>query len=106
MFYGTIDLDTEERRAWQAGDYQRAAALALAIDAEEREAEQDQTVEEKEAAYAKRQEAWSEHNDKMRRRLDNLRQLIEEAARVSNRALILERIQEADELIDAADWSK
>jgi len=35
MIYGELDLATEERNAWQAGDYQRAQALALAIDAAE-----------------------------------------------------------------------
>ena len=35
MIYGERDLATEERNAWQAGDYQRAQALALAIDAAE-----------------------------------------------------------------------
>ena len=35
MIYGELDLATEERNAWQAGDYQRAQALAQAIDASE-----------------------------------------------------------------------
>ena len=35
MVYGDTDLATEERNAWQAGDYQRAEALALAMDAGE-----------------------------------------------------------------------
>jgi hypothetical protein len=35
MVYGELELTTEERRAWQAGDYLRAEALALAIDAGE-----------------------------------------------------------------------
>jgi hypothetical protein len=35
MTYGELDLLTEERNAWQRGDYPRAEALALAIAAEE-----------------------------------------------------------------------
>lgn len=34
MIYGTLDLKTEERNAWQRGDYRMAEVLALAIDAQ------------------------------------------------------------------------
>ena len=37
MTYGTRDLLTEERNAWQRGDYELADALALAFDAEKSE---------------------------------------------------------------------
>ena len=37
MIYGTRDLLTEERNAWQRGDYELADALARAFDAEKSE---------------------------------------------------------------------
>lgn len=84
MIYAERDLLTEERNAWQRGDYALADALALAIDAE----------------------AWSDHNSVMRQRLDNLRQLIEQTARVSGRELLLERVGEMEALIDEAEQCK
>jgi hypothetical protein len=107
MIYGELDLLTEERNAWQAGDYARAEALALAIDAEERAAEAEKGESDKQDNYDRCQEAWGRHNDQMRQRLDNLRQLIEQTARVSGRELILRRIEEAIELIDNTEgWAR
>jgi hypothetical protein len=107
MVYGDLDLATEERRAWQSGDYSRAEALALAIDgqeaAEEAESARQETEEQRDDKYDKAQEAWAKHNEAMRQRLDNLRQLVEQAARVSGRELLLERIEEAVELSDKAE---
>jgi hypothetical protein len=103
MIYNELDLATEERNAWQRGDYILAEALQLAADAEERESQREIAEDGAQSDYDKCQEAWSRHNDAMRQRLDNLRQLVEQAARVSGRELLLERIEEAAELIDKAE---
>lgn len=107
MIYGTLDLLTEERNAWQRGEYRLAEALALAIDEGERADELEKAAEEDESnlrrSYDTVQEAWGKHNDEMRQRIDNLRQLVEQAARVSGRELILERIEELEVLIDKCE---
>ena len=103
MTYGETDLSTAERNAWQAGSYELAEALALAMDAEERATEVEQADSEWEEKYSKCQEAWDTHNAAMRVRLENLAQLVDQAARVSGRELILERIGELESLIDEAE---
>ena len=103
MTYEESDLSTAERNAWQAGNYELAEALALAMDAEERAAEAEQSDSECEEKYSKCQEAWGAHNAAMRQRLENLAQIVEQAARVSGRELILERIGELESLIDEAE---
>ena len=105
MTYGETDLSTAERNAWQAGNYELAEALALAIEADERALEAEEADEERENKYSQCQEAWGAHNAAMRQRLGNLRELIEQAARVSGRELILARIEEAEALIDKAEGS-
>ena len=105
MIYGELDLATLERNAWQAGNYDLAEAYALALEAEERETELEEREEKADEDYSHCQEAWAAHNAAMRQRLDNLRQLVEQAARVSGRELMLERITEAEALIDKAEGS-
>ena len=106
MIYGTQDYATEERNAWQRGDLYLAEVLGALMDAEESVAELEDAGETDSAkwrsGYDRAQEAWGAHNENMRQRLDNLRQLIEQAARVSGRELLLERIEEMHQLIEEA----
>lgn len=103
MIFGELDLPTLERNAWQRGDYQQAEVIALAIDWQHDQEEADRCVEEAEADYARCKEAWGKHNDAMRKALDDLYQMVELAARVSNRPEILKAIADVGALIDKAD---
>ena len=109
-----LDLATIERHAYADGDIRTAQLAAMALDAQ-REAEElaEEGSEEAQelrnerddarADYDRCQEAWGEHNEKMRAQLEELRQAIEVAARVSDRELILGRIGECLALIDKAE---
>ena len=109
-----LDLATIERHAYADGDIRTAQLAAMALDAQ-REAEEinewvreevnDALAEKDEAIadYDRCQEAWGEHNAAMRAQLEELRQAIEVAARVSDRELILGRIGECLALIDKAE---
>ena len=110
MIFDTLDLSTLERNAWQRGDYVLAQALAMAEDVEERATQAEDQLSENETDtqknYAACQEAWADHNTKMFQRLDNLRQLVEQAARASGRELLLERIEEMERLIEETGEGK
>ena len=109
-----LDLDTIERHAYADGDIRTAQLAAMALDAQ-REAEELVEKESEEAReflnerddaradYDRCQEAWGEHNEKMRAQLEELRQAIEVAARISGRELILGRIGKCLALIDKAE---
>ena len=109
-----LDLATIERHAYADGDMLTAQLAAVALDAEEiikeaeeiereREAELEVAADEAERNYSECQEAWSDHNGKMRTKLEALSQMIEIAARVSGREVLLARIEECIALIDDAE---
>ena len=109
-----LDLATIERHAYADGDIRTAQLAAMALDAQ-REAEELAEKESEELLesqnerddargdYDRCQEAWGEHNTAMRAQLEELRQTIEVAARVSDRELILGRIGECLALIDKVE---
>jgi hypothetical protein len=91
MIYTELDLNTEERNAWQAGDYARAQALALAIDKSAEEAEMEDKI-------------WELEAEKTNLLVDlgqvlaELRDLLDNANRVSNREAIMAKLDEAVKL--------
>lgn len=99
MIYTELDLATEERNAWQRGDYAKAQALALALDAEQVQKDADDAIAateaEKEQADDELRKAEQELSDlraNMEAELSDLRTMIENAARVSDREAILAKL--------------
>lgn len=101
------DISAAERDAYVRGDIRTAEILAALMDAEssaqQAEKRADTTESEWQDKYDRVQEAWGTHNEEMRQRIDNLRQLVDQAARVSGREMILERMDEMEAFIDKAE---
>ena len=98
-----LNLATIERHAYADGDIRTAQLAAMALDAQREVEELAEQESDAHGDYDRCQEAWGEHNTAMRAQLEELRQAIEVAARVSDRELILGRIGECLALIDKVE---
>jgi len=102
-----LDLATIERHAYADGDIRTAQLAALALDAAEEAARLEDTLgkelAEAEDAYVLAQEAWGRHNEAMRTKFEELRQVLEITSRVSQREHLLQLVGECLDLIDKAE---
>lgn len=97
-----IDIHTQERHAYAAGDYERAELLGALIDAEAEVERMEEAEAEETGRLRGACERYEEQSGDVKILLLDLRQLVEEAARVSNRGAMLAKLQQALDVLDRA----